>query len=159
MNGSQRANRPCQPRSRNVARALLVALFAISQAMIWWPSTAPDAVGSEDASSARVVTLTQGAQYGQCLVAIDAGQPVSMDVATAQLAQRLSSSTPPPIELRLSGGVSQEELARLRQSLLHAPGAHQIRVSVSLLEPDGELASEAVVAEPSEAQTQETLPQ
>ncbi len=133
MKSHQPNRKLTRSRAKDVARGLLATLFVVSQCLIWWPSATPDEPRADGTPQSLVVTVNAAAQYGQVLVSFEDGRPLGVEVASAQLSQRISRSAGHPIQLRLSGGVSQKELARLRQAIVKAVGGEQVCVDVTFI--------------------------
>jgi hypothetical protein len=116
---------------------VLVGVLAVSQCMIWWPHTpSGEPVGSGGAG-VMTVTIGAGDQYGWASVSINGGQAISAEAAAEQLAQ-LVGSADRPLELRISGGVRQQELELLRRVLADTLGGRQLPILVTVIDDSDE---------------------
>lgn len=121
MNARRLTAESLDSRKRWFARIVLVAVFAVSQLVIWW---SPRGMHRELSDSANrptlVITIGTDQQYGTAHVSIDDKSSMSVDDAVDRLS---GTKLPGTVELRVANAVSHGDLEQLRRALVDNTGS------------------------------------
>ena len=138
--------------TRKLGRIALALVIVGSLALTFQPPGGRGSVQSADGST-LYITLREGDAYGEALGQVGSRESTPVPISDAHFAaavrEALSATDSPAIVLRVSGGVRQGELQRVRSLLARTIGKRTIPVTLWMWEeslrdaasPDG---SEAV---------------